>query len=93
METLVVNAGDELALFATDGYKNAEGTEKDSSIYHEGSGQAYLSKVEKGTLEEYQGEGDWFKIGNIVANIPTRWALMSAPSVCFSFHLFSLCSV
>lgn len=81
-QTLTVNAGDELAFFPTirDQYSNEE---KDTDISHEGPGQAYLSKAgdAEGELEAYEGDGDWFKIGSIIAKNETRWALLSAASV------------
>ncbi|KAF2249124.1 lytic polysaccharide monooxygenase [Trematosphaeria pertusa] len=86
-QTLTVNAGDELAFFPTirDQYSNEE---KDTDISHEGPGQAYLSKAgdAEGELEAYEGDGDWFKIGSIIAKNETRWALLSAASYSYRFN-------
>jgi hypothetical protein len=42
------------------------------TIYHPGPGQAYMSKA-PGALEDYEGDGDWFKIGSIVAPDGQHW--------------------
>ncbi|OJK00068.1 hypothetical protein ASPACDRAFT_28189 [Aspergillus aculeatus ATCC 16872] len=34
----------------------------DTSIAHPGPGQVYMSKAPTGNVQEYQGDGDWFKI-------------------------------
>lgn len=85
-KSLVVNAGDDLAIFATQ--RNSKLEEEDHYIYHEGPGQAYLSKVEgdQSALDTYEGDGDWFKIGSITAKNSSRWALMNEPSVSISIY-------
>jgi hypothetical protein len=51
-------------------------------ISHEGTGQAYLSHVgDDESLEEYQGDGDWFKIGSIGRLNKTRWILQGSSEV------------
>ncbi|KAI0482382.1 glycosyl hydrolase family 61-domain-containing protein [Xylariaceae sp. FL0804] len=34
----------------------------DGSIAHPGPGQVYMSKAPSGNVQEYEGDGDWFKI-------------------------------
>lgn len=50
-------------------------------IHHPGPGQAYLSRLEHGTLEEYKGDGDWFKISSLVAKDDKNWLLYNQHSV------------
>ncbi|KAF1992825.1 lytic polysaccharide monooxygenase, partial [Amniculicola lignicola CBS 123094] len=42
-------------------------------IYHNGPGQAYLSKAPDGDLDHYQGDGDWFKIAYLGPETDTWW--------------------
>ncbi|KAF2789046.1 lytic polysaccharide monooxygenase [Melanomma pulvis-pyrius CBS 109.77] len=67
-ETLDVNAGDVVSFFGSQ-----HGDIEDFGIYHQTSiGQAYLSRAPN-TLEEYRGDGDWFKIGAILADTNSSW--------------------
>ncbi|KAF2016825.1 lytic polysaccharide monooxygenase [Aaosphaeria arxii CBS 175.79] len=77
VETLTVNAGDHLAFFSTL-------TSTDIEIFHEGPGLAYLSKPDSGELEDYSGDGDWFKIQAHVANKAGKWALQGQKSMNFT---------
>lgn len=80
---LSVNAGDTLAFFATQRDYNM--VEKVARIYHEGPGQAYLSRAPHDDVKRYTGDGDWFKIGSITTKSDSRWALTDMPSV--SMHM------
>ncbi|KAH7116180.1 glycoside hydrolase [Dendryphion nanum] len=75
IETLSINAGDEIAFIATL-YNTA------ITIFHEGPGLAYLSKSD-GPLEYYTGDGDWFKIAEHTSNSTGKWALQFKPSMNF----------
>jgi hypothetical protein len=78
IETLPVNAGDTITFYST---QFRDGAEQDEKIYHEGPGQAYLSKVEDGDLETNRGDGDWFRIGSHGALNDTHWKLYNQESV------------
>ncbi|KAF2729682.1 hypothetical protein EJ04DRAFT_568437 [Polyplosphaeria fusca] len=41
-------------------------------IHHEGPGQAYMSKA-PGALEDYEGDGEWFKIGMSGSTDGMQW--------------------
>jgi hypothetical protein len=77
VQALVVNAGDELAFYA---YQDSTAPEETVGIYHEGPGQAYLSKA-TGDLESYTGNGDWFKIGYLGQANSTTWKTYKQRSV------------
>lgn len=78
VETLPVNAGDTITFYPT---QLTDGNERPESIYHEGPGQAYLSKVDDGDLENNRGDGDWFKIGTHGPLNDTHWKLYYKKSV------------
>ncbi|KAK3357257.1 glycoside hydrolase [Lasiosphaeria hispida] len=42
-------------------------------IYHNGPGQAYLSRSTTVHVRDYEGEGDWFKISYLGATNDTWW--------------------
>jgi hypothetical protein len=44
-------------------------------MYHDGPATAYLSKAPDGIndLNDYEGEGDWFKIGVVGASDGMHW--------------------
>ena len=44
----------------------------DDNFYHTGPGQLYLSKA-PGALEDYAGDGDWFKVGLIGSTDGYNW--------------------
>jgi hypothetical protein len=50
------------------------------TIYHQGPGQAYMSKA-PGALEDYTGDGEWFKIGQSVASDGQHWDSNGASEV------------
>ncbi|KAJ4299453.1 hypothetical protein N0V90_004698 [Kalmusia sp. IMI 367209] len=41
-------------------------------LYHSGPGQLYLSKA-PGALEDYEGDGDWFKVGLVGSSNGKQW--------------------
>lgn len=42
-------------------------------IYHNGPGQAYLSRSPNSDLDHYEGDGEWFKIGSFGAKNDSYW--------------------
>ena len=56
-KTATVLAGDELAFKADIGLPGIE-----STIIHEGPGSVYMSRAPNDDVENYKGDGDWFKI-------------------------------
>jgi hypothetical protein len=42
-------------------------------IYHNGPGQAYLSRSTTDDLDAYEGDGDWYKIGSLGAKNDSWW--------------------
>lgn len=78
-KTLTVNAGDELAFFP--GWFD-NGINTPVEIYHPGPGGAYLSKAPNENIDDYEGDGDWFKIGTLVhGNDTATWVTLGARSV------------
>jgi hypothetical protein len=49
-------------------------------IGHPGPGQAYMSKA-PGAIEDYEGDGDWFKIGTSGASDGMHWDSDRQPEV------------
>lgn len=49
-------------------------------IGHQGPGQAYMSKA-PGALEDYEGDGEWFKIGTSGASDGQHWDSDRKPEV------------
>ncbi|ORY17515.1 glycosyl hydrolase family 61-domain-containing protein [Clohesyomyces aquaticus] len=85
VQTLPVEAGDEVAFYASGSIHivNLDGTSQsldDTVIYHHGPAQAYLSPAGS-NIEAYTGDGDWFKITHIGAQNDTRWVIDQAPSI------------
>ncbi|KAK3388046.1 glycoside hydrolase, partial [Podospora didyma] len=62
-KTATVVAGDEIGFVPMEPY----------IIYHNGPGQAYLSRATTENISDYEGDGDWFKIGSIGAKNDTWW--------------------
>jgi hypothetical protein len=79
VETLPVEAGETVTFHSTQWVQDTD-TEADMEIYHEGTGSAYLSRVE-GELETNRGDGDWFKIGQWTNRGEKAWELFNAESV------------
>ena len=53
------------------------------TIGHDGPGLFYLSKVPDGTaIEDYEGDGEWFKIGEYLARGGYRWEVTGQLGVC-----------
>ncbi|KAI0122339.1 glycoside hydrolase family 61 protein [Daldinia grandis] len=81
IQTATVIAGQNVSFVV--GFASIEGD--NVYIYHEGVGQAYLSHAEDGqSLEDYRGDGDWFKIGSIEPLNKTHWDLVSSPEMTFT---------
>jgi hypothetical protein len=49
-------------------------------MYHDGPATAYLSKA-PGELEDYEGDGDWFKIAAVGASDGVNWDYRSVKRV------------
>ncbi|KAF2189224.1 lytic polysaccharide monooxygenase [Zopfia rhizophila CBS 207.26] len=69
-ETATVMAGDEVGFVVG---RSADEPLQPYVIYHNGPGQAYLSKAPTDDLNHYIGDGDWFKIGALVAKNDMAW--------------------
>ncbi|KAI0550429.1 lytic polysaccharide monooxygenase [Xylaria curta] len=52
-------------------------------VGHAGPGQAYMSKA-PGALEDYEGDGDWFKIGTSGASDGMHWDSNGQPEMNFT---------
>jgi len=50
-------------------------------MYHPGAAQIYLSRAENGDLENYNGDGSWFKIKNLGTTDGKTWELHERTSV------------
>ncbi|KAF2185672.1 lytic polysaccharide monooxygenase [Zopfia rhizophila CBS 207.26] len=73
VETAIVLAGDEVGFgIANDSSFMSLG--RGGRIFHAGPGQAYLSKA-LADLETYEGDGDWFKIGQYGPKDAKDWVL------------------
>ncbi|KAI1479585.1 glycoside hydrolase family 61 protein [Daldinia eschscholtzii] len=80
IETATVIAGENVSFVIGASYEGENRT-----IYHEGVGQAYLSYVEDGKkLEDYRGDGDWFKIDEIPPLNQTKWPLLGLREMTFT---------
>ncbi|KAH7138394.1 glycosyl hydrolase family 61-domain-containing protein [Dendryphion nanum] len=78
-ETLVVNAGDEVTFFT---FYTARENNYTQTMYHPGAAQVYLSKAPDNNLEEYKGDGEWFKIRNFGASADGKtWDLIEKGSL------------
>ncbi|KAI9157943.1 glycosyl hydrolase family 61-domain-containing protein [Paramyrothecium foliicola] len=53
-------------------------------IGHPGPGQAYMSRALDDAIEEYEGDGDWFKIGTSGASDGMRWDSDGQPEMNFT---------
>jgi AA9 family protein len=62
-KTATVQAGDTMGFGA--GEPKIQGSDR-ARMYHPGIGSAWLSRSESGDLDSYEGDGDWFKILQIV---------------------------
>jgi len=60
--------------------------ENRDGITHLGPGQAYMSKA-PGALEDYLGDGDWFKIGTSGASDGQHWDSANKPEMNFTIPL------
>lgn len=49
-------------------------------MYHDGPATAYLSKA-PGELNDYEGDGDWFKIAAVPASDGMNWDYRSAAMI------------
>lgn len=52
------------------------------TFYHHGPGLIYLSKAPNDDLENYRGDGDWFKIAYAGPVSNNQWQLRGQPDVC-----------
>lgn len=53
-------------------------------IYHNGPGQAYLSRAPDGDLDRYEGDGEWIKIGYLGPMDDTNWSTRGQTGMNFS---------
>jgi len=53
-------------------------------MHHEGPGQVYMSKA-PGALEDYEGDGEWFKVMASVASDGQYWDSYGKHSVSHFF--------
>ncbi|KAH8725611.1 glycoside hydrolase [Phaeosphaeriaceae sp. PMI808] len=74
IETATILAGDEIGFMVSGPFFVGD---TQPYIYHEGPGQIFLSKLPKEiqTLNEYDGSGDFFKIGYAGPKSTTEWSL------------------
>ncbi|CAG9990932.1 unnamed protein product [Clonostachys byssicola] len=81
VKLLTVPAGDDVVFVVG----MADGSSEDNkAIYHEGPMQAYLSRVpDDQAIEEYQGDGDWFKIDYLGPKDQTTWTVLGTREVPF----------
>jgi hypothetical protein len=56
-------------------------------IYHNGPGQAYLSKSSTPDLSSYEGDGNWYKIASIGAKNDTWWLTRGQVGMNFTIPL------
>ncbi|KAI0187018.1 lytic polysaccharide monooxygenase [Astrocystis sublimbata] len=56
---------------------------KIDGVHHQGPGQAYMSKA-PGAIEDYEGDGDWFKIGTSGASDGMHWDSDQQPEMNFT---------
>jgi hypothetical protein len=76
-----------LQIYITESMQFGQG----DGIGHYGPGQAYMSKA-PGKLEDYKGDGDWFKIGLSGSSDGQHWDSDRAPEV-LKEHPRSACSL
>ncbi|KAF4625042.1 hypothetical protein G7Y89_g13128 [Cudoniella acicularis] len=72
--TLTLPAGQEVG-FGVANNSRFMSLGRNGRIFHQGPGQAYLSRAADGDLESYEGDGDWFKIGEYGVKDATHWVL------------------
>tara|TARA_R110002003_G_scaffold626_3_gene20884 strand:- start:1565 stop:2329 length:765 start_codon:yes stop_codon:yes gene_type:complete len=74
IETATVFAGDDVGLALSGPFFNGD---SQPLIYHEGPGMIFLGKLPEGlkNLSEYDGAGDFFKIGYAGPDSATSWSL------------------
>jgi hypothetical protein len=53
-------------------------------MYHNGPGMAYLSASTVPNLDDYEGDGDWFKIGYLGPKNDTYWLTRDQPGMNFT---------
>ncbi|KAF1955754.1 hypothetical protein CC80DRAFT_414304 [Byssothecium circinans] len=74
-KTALLNAGEQVGFVVG---RSADEPLEPYVMYHNGPGQAYLSKslVERGLvgLEKYEGDGDWFKIASLGTESDDVWS-------------------
>ncbi|KAL1597764.1 hypothetical protein SLS60_008251 [Paraconiothyrium brasiliense] len=69
-KTAVVDAGEQVGFVVG---RSADEPLQPYVIYHNGPGQAYLSRSTAENLDHYDGSGLWFKIGYLGAKSDTYW--------------------
>ena len=61
-------------------------------VGHQGPGQIYLSKA-PGAIEDYEGDGEWFKIALSGASDGMHWDSDGKPTVCAYFPAWDVSPV
>lgn len=93
-ETIDILAGSEIGFrVSADGYGNLNEPRQHPGPYfwHPGPGSIYLSRAPNDDLQNYRGDGDWFKIAYAGPINNTKWSLYpSVGDVCASFQFFQL---
>ncbi|KXX81539.1 putative endo-beta-1,4-glucanase D [Madurella mycetomatis] len=80
-ETADVLAGSEVGFRVS---YSAGGNGPYGGFYHHGPGQIYLSKAPNNDLENYRGDGDWFKIAYAGPAGNNKWLLRWEPDFNFT---------
>jgi hypothetical protein len=74
-QTATVNAGEPIAFGVGETY---------GYIFHQGPAMAYLSKAPNDDLENYHGDGDWFKIAYWGPESDTVWSSYNEDTLNFT---------
>ena len=80
-KTAVINAGEQVGFVVG---RSADEFILPHVIYHNGPGQAYLSKSTTADLDTYDGSGPWFKIAYLGAKNDTYWVTRGQTGMNFS---------
>ncbi|OAL53651.1 hypothetical protein IQ07DRAFT_584309 [Pyrenochaeta sp. DS3sAY3a] len=75
VETLKIAAGTTLGIGIVDWVWGGRVISEFKYIWHTGPAQVYLSRAPKGDIGTYQGDGEWFKIGEYGWKDEKHWIL------------------
>lgn len=79
--TASIVAGDEVGFVVG---RSADEPMEPYIIYHNGPGQAYLSRSTTDDTTAYEGDGDWFKVASLGARNATDWLTRDQTSINFT---------